>query len=266
MADENNNNQLTGTQGHESEAVNVAGLKSSLQTLKTNILDPTANKGISNEATCSTAAATAAKTVTAPTGFSLTAGATIIVTFTNEISVASATLQVGSTAAKPIKYQGAALPADIVEAGDSIFLRYDGTSYNVLGKLNMTLTDVVTHTPSGQTVNLPELAPGLFEGTCSTAAATVAKEVTITNYELMVRSMLSIKFTNGISVANATLNVNNSGAKAIYYKGAALAADFIQAGDIVNLTYNGTQFDIFSIESKPVYTQITGRSSYSVTF
>ncbi len=39
MADENNNNQLASTSGHESEGVNVGGLKASLQKLKTDIID-----------------------------------------------------------------------------------------------------------------------------------------------------------------------------------------------------------------------------------
>lgn len=90
---------------------------------------------IDNEATCTTAAGTAAKTVVAPTGFKLVNKATIVVVFQNAIATASATLQVGETAAKPIYYRGAALEADLVEAGDRIMLRYDGTSYNVIGCL-----------------------------------------------------------------------------------------------------------------------------------
>lgn len=123
------------TTGHEKEGVNVEGLKASLQKLKTENLDPNVNKGVVNEATCSTAAGTAAKTVTAPASFSLISGAAILVKFTNGISVDNATLAVGSTAAKPIYYKGAALEADYVEAGDIIMLKYDGTNYNVVGKL-----------------------------------------------------------------------------------------------------------------------------------
>ena len=57
---------------------------------------PRTNKGIGNEAVCQTAAATAAKTIIAPAGFSLTNGATIIVTFANAIGVANATLALGT--------------------------------------------------------------------------------------------------------------------------------------------------------------------------
>lgn len=103
------------------------------------------NKGIGSEGTCSTAAGTAAKTVTVGTTFSPVAGATLIVLFQNGISVASPTLAVTYTdgsgtqqtlAAKPIYYRGAAIAADMVKEGAKIILRYDGTNFNVVGDLD----------------------------------------------------------------------------------------------------------------------------------
>lgn len=127
------------TTGHETEAINVQGLKASLK--------KGGNKGIFNEATCSTAAATAAKEITtAPKSFSLVAGAKILVTFTYAISVANATLQVGSAAAKPIYYHGAALAANLVKAGSVLLLAYDGTAWNIVGDL----------TPSGFVITTDE--------------------------------------------------------------------------------------------------------------
>lgn len=111
------------------------------------------NKGIGNSGTCPTAAGTAEKAVTLGTTFSLVTGATILVTFTNAISVAGATLAVTHTplgaseatteAAKPIYYRGAALAADMVKAGDSILMRYNGTQFDILGTLD-TDTNTVT--------------------------------------------------------------------------------------------------------------------------
>jgi len=116
------------TTGHENELVTVAGLKATAK--------KGGNKGIFNEAICSTAGATAAKvTNTVPASFTLASGATIIVKFTYGITVANATLQVGDTAAKPIYYRGAALEANKIKAGDKVMLRYDGVSYNIVGSL-----------------------------------------------------------------------------------------------------------------------------------
>ena len=134
------------TTGHETEAVNVQGLKASL--IKSG------NKGIYNEAICSTAGATAAKvTNTVPPSFSLVSGAKIIVKFTYAITVANATLQVGETTAKPIYFRGAALEANVVKAGTSLLLSYDGTSFNIIGDLDTdtnTVTDVSFNSSTGK--------------------------------------------------------------------------------------------------------------------
>lgn len=83
------------------------------------------------------------------------------------------------------------------------------------------------------------------KGTCSTAAATAAKEVTVSNkFTLSEGALLVVKFTNGISVANATLSVNSGTAKPIYYRGAPIIAGLIEENDIVWLKYNGSQFEI----------------------
>ena len=146
------------TTGHETEFINVQGLKASLK--------KGGNKGIFNEATCSTAAGTAAKEIaTAPKSFSLVAGAKILVTFANAISIANATLQVGSATAKPIYYHGAALAANLVKAGSVLLLAYDGTSFNIVGDLDTdtTYTDMVASGTNHKGGLVPD--PGDTEGT-----------------------------------------------------------------------------------------------------
>ena len=107
------------------------------------------NKGIGNEGICSTEADVAAKEVILGTTFELVPKATIIVTFTNEIAVANATLTVTHTDldgnqtvedAKPIKYRGTALGANLVRAGLIVLMRYDGTAWNIIGGLDQDLS------------------------------------------------------------------------------------------------------------------------------
>ena len=59
-----------------------------------------------------------------------------------------------------------------------------------------------------------------FYGTCSTAAATAAKVVTLSDadgWELKAGTTVGVKFSATNTASNVTLNVNNSGAKSIYY-------------------------------------------------
>ena len=85
-------------------------------------------------------------------------------------------------------------------------------------------------------------------GVCNTGIGTIAKEVTTNGtFELIPGSEVAVKFTYGNSVANPTLNVNNTGAKAIYLANASVPTDYILANAVYNLRYNGTQWDIVGV-------------------
>lgn len=83
--------------------------------------------------------------------------------------------------------------------------------------------------------------------TCSTAAATAAKAATLTSYSLVNGGIVAVKFTNAVP-ASATLNVNSKGAKSIYYKGAAITANIIQAGDTATFMYDGTRYQLLAVD------------------
>ena len=81
-------------------------------------------------------------------------------------------------------------------------------------------------------------------GTCSTAAATAAKTVSCTGFALSTGAEITVKFTTTNSAANPTLNVNSTGAKPIFYRGAAISAGYLAANRTYTFRYNGTQFDL----------------------
>ena len=64
-------------------------------------------------------------------------------------------------------------------------------------------------------VTVTNLDLGQMYGTCSTAAATAAKTVTMSGYLLTTGGIVSIRFENDVP-DSATLNINSKGAKAIY--------------------------------------------------
>lgn len=80
--------------------------------------------------TCSTEAATTAKTASL-TGYVLEKGGAVAVQFQNAVP-ANATLSINSQTAKPIYYQGSAITAGVISAGDTATFIYDGTNYNLL--------------------------------------------------------------------------------------------------------------------------------------
>lgn len=89
---------------------------------------------------------------------------------------------------------------------------------------------------------------GFGYGTCATAADTTAKVVTLSNYVLMTGGYVTVKFTYAVP-ASATMNINSKGGKPIYYKGSAISANIIQAGDTATFVYNGSQYVLLSIDT-----------------
>ena len=88
-------------------------------------------------ATCSTAAATAAKVATIADGsstFSLEKGARICVSFTYANTASAATLNVASTGAKAICWNGSALvSSQYWQAGAVVDFVYDGNGWSIVG-------------------------------------------------------------------------------------------------------------------------------------
>lgn len=83
--------------------------------------------------------------------------------------------------------------------------------------------------------------------TCTTAEATTAKTASLSSYSLTTGGYVGVKFTNAVP-ASATLSVNSKTAKAIYYKGAAITAGIIKAGDLAVFLYNGSQYHLVAID------------------
>lgn len=88
---------------------------------------------------------------------------------------------------------------------------------------------------------------GMGYGTCSTAATTAAKTVAISNFILVKNGSVAVRFTAGIQVAAATLNVNSQGAKPIYINGGPVQPGDIRAGQTAMMAYDGSHWNIVSL-------------------
>lgn len=187
--------------------------------------------------TCTTAGGAAAKevTLTGNDNWELTPGAIVTYKCSYTNTASNPTLNVNGTGAKSVWYNTALITSGNKIASENryITVMYDGTQW------------VWINWSYEAEYNVQ--AFGIGYGTCATDATTAAKVVTLNGYSLNSGGMVAIKFTNGNTVANPTLNINNRGAKALFYKGAALTdTTLIQAGDIWTVVYDGTQYQIIS--------------------
>lgn len=94
-------------------------------------------------------------------------------------------------------------------------------------------------------------------GSCSTAAATAEKTVACTGFTLGTGAKITVKFTVTNTAANPTLNVNSTGAKAIYYRGSAISAGYLAANRTYTFVYNGTQYELIGDINTDTNTKVT---------
>ena len=109
------------------------------------------------------------------------------------------------------------------------------------------------------TYDVRELFPHV--GSCSDAAATAAKTVTIGNFKLYTGAWVVVKFanTNTASVSSLTLNVDGTGAKSIKYKNANLeSAGQLAANRYMMFVYDGSYYQIVGEFDPTAYLPLSG--------
>lgn len=78
-------------------------------------------------------------------------------------------------------------------------------------------------------------------GTCITAGGTAEKQVVCSGFTLRAGAVVNVKFTYRNTASNPKLNVNGTGAKAIYLNGSPLSSDYFwNAQDVITFVYSGS--------------------------
>ena len=205
--------------------------------------------------TCSTAGATQEKEANC-TGFSLRTGAIVAVRFTYANTVASPKLNVNGTGAKSIYLNGSALPeANWWKAGDVVTLVYNGTYWSVadgstLTQLASTNTNVANLTLRADTFDVSIKGLQATYATCSTAAATQTKEVTLANFTKFAGQTVVVRFTYANSAASPKLTVKNSDGTVtasgyIYVNGSVMSEYYWwKAGETLTLVWDGSYWRV----------------------
>jgi hypothetical protein len=139
-----------------------------------------------------------------------------------------------------------------------------------LGSVDNT-EDSAKSVASAATLTTPRTLDGVsFNGSsaiahytsCSTAAATAAKTVALNGFSLVIGAEVTVMFTVTNTAANPTLNVNGTGAKAIYYRNAAISAGYLAANRVYKFVYDGTQWELIGdIDTNTTYSAATGSAA-----
>lgn len=85
-------------------------------------------------------------------------------------------------------------------------------------------------------------------GTCETSASSTAKTVDMSGFRKTVGGVATIKFSYNVP-ANATLNINETGASPIFYMDNNITAGVINGGSICTFMYDGSHYVLISKDS-----------------
>lgn len=136
-------------------------------------------------------------------------------------------------------------------SGSTLAVPY--VTYDAQG--HVTASGTHTHTISGfltshQTIKQDGVTGATVNryGACTTAAGTAAKAVSVTTgtFSLEAGARVSVKFNNANTANSPTLNVNSTGAKNIFHKGAQITSGSNKAllAGICDFIYDGTQWHL----------------------
>lgn len=234
-------------------------------------------------AICTTGRATVAK-VAELADFVLTVGTTVAVKFTDTDGTANPTsgnltLNINGTGAKTIAYFRHGAKAALTYAQGNLFYNnlvhiftYDGTYWLCMDwneDNNTTYSDATTSDHGLMSVEdkIKVDAMNIGCGTCSTAAGTSAKVVTLTDnsgWKLKVGAIIVVKFSAANTASNCTINVNGTGAKPIWYNNAKYTSNSSYicgfAGRYIKYMYDGTYWVWLGhgVDYNDTYDKMTG--------
>ncbi len=87
---------------------------------------------------------------------------------------------------------------------------------------------------------------------CSTPAANKTKNCNCAGFNLVSGAEITVKFTMTNTTSSPMLNVNDTGAKPIYYRGAEIASSILSANCTYTFRYNGSQYEVVGEISETV--------------
>lgn len=153
-------------------------------------------------------------------------------------------------------YAGIATPSGTPVSGKVFYLARQAGTYTNFGGL--TLTEGVnvlkyngTAWSQEQLISIADIYKNPLMGyyECDTAGGTAAKTVAATGYVLPATGgSVKIKMANRNTVANATLNINSTGSKPLYYNGQrAGVGNTWDTNEIVEVFYDGTNYQAYNV-------------------
>lgn len=180
--------------------------------------------------------------------FILQEGSVVAVMFRHSVREGDTLQIVGTNVIAPIVYQNSRIVEGIIDKGDTAtFIFTKGFDMN--GEtIDAWVLISVDRAPSNIPANLSAFNNDIQAlMVCSTASGTNAKTVTNSSVTIKAGSVFAVRFSNAVG-ANSTLNINNTGAKPIKHRNAAIGNYQIRATDTATFIADGTAYHVLAID------------------
>lgn len=126
---------------------------------------------------------------------------------------------------------------------------YANNAWEMFGSASVDLTGYVRDTASVDGVTLSATGDVTHYGICESPGDEIVKIVTCPGFKLITGARVIVKFTSEISAAGTyeqVINVNNTGAKTVYYRGYALKFDdvYFSIDRVYEFIYDGVNYNL----------------------
>lgn len=132
---------------------------------------------------------------------------------------------------------GASTRARLSSVAETLLMTYTASFAGKTQSVGAALDNLATNEYKGQGY-----------GTCETSASSTAKTVAMSGFRKTVGGVATIKFSYNVP-ANATLNINETGASPIFHMDNNITAGVINGGSICTFMYDGSHYVLISKDS-----------------
>lgn len=128
---------------------------------------------------------------------------------------------------------------------ETVYKRFPTDVWNEFcRKLKEFYNSVVTKSVTVDGVQIGELNNISHFGTCDSGASDKNKSVSCSNFSLSSGAKITVKFSSTNTASSPTLNVNETGAIPIYYRGSNIEAGYLISNSIRDFVYDGSVYQI----------------------
>ncbi len=167
-----------------------------------------------------------------------------------------ARLEINDTGSFPIVFKNHFIPEGVVKPGETatfMFVSHLNIGEETIGAwVLISIDSAQNNTPTSLSAFNNDIQG---RGTCTTAASTTTKQVSMTGIAIRAGSVFAVHFSYDVR-ANATMRINSQAAKPIRHRNLAIGDYQIRGGDTATFIFDGAYYHLLAVD-RPILSQLS---------